>query len=183
MLTPTSRAGNFSKTPLPRVALAKPRSPRLYAYVRFAGCDQSRKSEPNPCSNSLAHRRFCSARSPFNQVSHRLRLRNIYGVTACDLNDTSAGPIRHEPLCSRRNHLVFRSDQVPTGLTSPGRFCDCASERVYTPWHLRVSHECGLFGVDVTCKRFIKFTLVQKQVAVLWWQDWGHRSSGRRVLY
>src|SRR5258705_9546671 len=107
----------------PRVALAKPRStPGFMLVARFAGWNHSYMSEPNPYSNSLAHRSFCSTRSLVNQVSHRFRLRDVYGMTACDLNDCRPGAIRHEPLCSGRNHLVLRSEQVPTRLSSPRWF-------------------------------------------------------------
>src|SRR5215472_17180500 len=116
----------------------------------------------------------CSG-SLLDEIRHGARLRHVDRVAGWHLGHRGASPLGHGPLRTWRDHLVFRGEEVPRRLRTPGRCGDCSCERVHTPRNLRVSHEGGLISRQVASE----LVAVQEQEAILRRQDGRYRRAGR----
>ena len=117
-----------------------------------------------------------------DQCGHCSRLRYVDRMTARDLDHRGARALRHRALCRRRDHPVFRRDQIPAGLALPGRLRDRAVECGDSPRNLRVGEEGGLLGVEIRREGRSKLRLVEEQPSILRRKDRRYRRTGRRIL-
>src|SRR5258708_7737372 len=123
-----------------------------------------------------------TARGPLDERGDSGGLWYIDGGAALNLGDGGTGPVGHEALRQRGDHLVLGRDQVPARLRFPRRFVDRAAEGRYSPRHLRIRHERSLFWVDVRREGSAELRSVEEQVSVLRRQDRRHRRVGGRIL-
>ena len=94
-------------------------------------------------------------------------------------DDRRTSALEHDTLRVRRNHPVFGRDEIPAWLRFPRGFCHGAVERFEAPRDMRVRHECRRGSAHVRSERGSELRPIEKQEAVLGWQDRRHWSARR----
>ena len=83
--------------------------------------------------------------------------------------------------CASGGIIRSRGDQVPARLAPPGGLADRAAKGVHAPRDLRVGHERGLFGAQVTREGSVELVPVEKKESVHRRQDRGLRPTRREA--
>src|SRR6266446_204124 len=89
-------------------------------------------------SLNLDHRPLNSLYGFFDELSHRMWLRDVDRVTARSLDDCRTCVLGHETLGQQWDHLVVGGDQVPAWPGLPRWLADHAAQCLLAPRDLRI---------------------------------------------
>jgi len=104
--------------------------PNMRAHAGEHQGKHNRDAKKSPVKTRYLHRRYARETLPLgasvsgalNQIGDFSRFGNVNSMTAGHFCDLCFCAPRHRPLGWRRNHLIFRGNQVKVRLGFPSRF-------------------------------------------------------------